>query len=87
MEKLFKFICDVYQKVTRRVPLGVLHVAFVFISALFSIPFAVGLSLGRESMSFSSTEMVKDSIGDLVADAVGIALAVFIRWLFHLIMD
>lgn len=51
--------------------------------ALFSWQMAVGLALGRESGSFYSADKVKDTIGDLVSDFLGILAARIINVLIY----
>lgn len=42
----------------------------------------MGLALGRESLSFTSVDKLRDSTGDLLSDAVGILLAIAIKSVF-----
>lgn len=82
MEKVFQWISDKYKWVTSKIPLGLLHFVICFCAALFSWELALGLALGRESLSFSSADEISDSLGDLSVDAIGILLALAIKFIF-----
>lgn len=83
MDKIYTFISNIYNWIVSKVPLRVLHFSICFLMALFSWQMAVGLALGRESGSFYSADKVKDTIGDLVSDFLGILAARIINILIY----
>lgn len=82
MERILQWISDKYRQITSRIPLRVLHFAICFCAALFSLEFALGLAIGRESGSFVSVDKIRDSLGDLLADMGGILLAWTLKFVF-----
>jgi len=61
------------KKLISLLPSRVWHILFCYLATFVSIWLAVGLALGRESMHLTSID--KDTINDLIADGVGIVLA------------
>ena len=82
MEKVFQWVSNKYLWVISKVPSQLLHLVICFFTALLSWEFALGLALGRESLSFSSADRIKDSLKDLLFDAIGIFLALAIKSIF-----
>lgn len=83
MNKIYQFISNVYNWVVARVPLRMLHFSICFCVAFLNTEIAVGLALGRESGSFYSSEKVKDTIGDLISDFLGILAAKLLNILIY----
>lgn len=81
MKRLFSFIVEAYGSVTRKIPQEWLHGVLCFLTAILSVPFAIGLAIGRESNAFDSTSRLKDSLKDLLIDIGGITLAIIIKTL------
>lgn len=78
MDKFFQKITTIYMWVTQRIPLRVIHFVICFCATFISWELSLGLTLGRESCSFESVDKIKDSLGDLLSDAIGILLALLI---------
>ena len=82
MDKILSFFVKIYRWVTLRVPLRILHCVICLLVAMLSIEVAVGLSIGRESQAMDSVSRLKDSLGDLIADVIGIAIGGTIKYFF-----
>ena len=70
---------NIYSWIVKRVSSRVLHFVVTFIVTFFSPALAVGLAIGRESNHIGELNdkvVREDTIGDLIADGVGIGLAI-----------
>lgn len=79
MEKVFKRISDGYRWVTSRIPLEIIHFIVCFCAAFISWKFTLGLIFGSMSGSLCSADKLRVSLGCLLADFIGIILALVIK--------